>query len=105
MCVILGSAFLFYPNPLFYIPGLSFIFVGISDDYLGKKTIWWIHYVFSVLGILSLLFILGWQYLLVFFIFSIPLVFVKNSLWWIEVLAFIIASFGIFRYFYFLSIA
>lgn len=86
MCMGIGVPFLFYYDLWFYIAGISFIMVGITDDYMGRKSVWWIHNIFGVVGFLAALIGVGWIYLVIFLILSFSIIADKNRLWWSEVI-------------------
>lgn len=97
-CFLIGIPMVFYSHPLFMLSAFSLVVVGIADDYTREtsRAVMSTHFIGAGLGIVSALTALGVEYLILFIIGTIPLIPVKNKIWWIEIWAFIVIMTGLF---------
>jgi len=97
----IGTLLQYYLNPIFFIAGMGFFWVGTQTQFRGESIKETIHYLGAVLGILGSLIGLGltfsWIPLLLMLVGGgvMKLLKINNFLWWVEMLAFILVIVGL----------
>jgi hypothetical protein len=122
-CWAIGFPLIFLEGRLFFLSAVGFIFTGVAADYKipqltykyilhihapQRTMVWWIHHIGAGIGILfsflGLWINFGHPELLIIFLISTLTIYlfnINNKLWWIEIIAFILILFGLFKYTYF----
>jgi len=97
-CFLLGLPLVFYPDPYFILAAFALVVVGISDDYTkeASRLINKAHFIGAGVAIGASLIALGLEYIIVFSWGLLPLLFVRNRVWWIEIWAFLVIIIGLF---------
>ncbi|MFW6310912.1 MAG: hypothetical protein ACOC1K_01625 [Nanoarchaeota archaeon] len=80
-------------DPLLFFAGAAFCFVGAANDFKGNELTHNVHMIGAYTGVamakIGLWIYYGWWYSFASFVaIAIPLLFVKNKIWWIELAAF-----------------
>jgi len=97
----IGTLLQYYLNPIFFIAGMGFFWVGTQTQFRGESIKETIHYLGAVLGIGGSLIGLGltfsWIPLLLMLVGGgvMKLLKINNFLWWVEMLAFILVIVGL----------
>ena len=97
----IGTLLQYYLNPIFFIAGMGFFWVGTQTQFRGESIKETIHYLGAVLGIGGSLIGLGltfsWIPLLLMLVGGgvMKLLKITNFLWWAEMLAFILVIVGL----------
>jgi hypothetical protein len=97
----IGTLLQYYLNPIFFIAGMGFFWVGTQTQFRGESIKETIHYLGAVLGIGGSLIGLGltfsWIPLLIMLGGGgvMKLLKINNFLWWVEMLAFILVIVGL----------
>ena len=97
----IGTLLQYYLNPIFFIAGMGFFWVGTQTQFRGESIKETIHYLGAVLGIGGSLIGLGltssWIPLLIMLVGGgvMKLLKITNFLWWVEILAFILVIVGL----------
>jgi hypothetical protein len=97
----IGTLLQYYLNPIFFISGMGFFWVGTQTQFRGESIKETIHYLGAVLGIGLSLIGLGltfsWIPLLLMLVLGGigKLLKITNFLWWVEILAFILVIGGL----------
>jgi len=97
----IGTLLQYYLNPIFFIAGMGFFWVGTQTQFRGESIKETIHYLGAVLGIGGSLIGLGltfsWIPLLLMLVGGgvMKLLKINNFLWWAEMLAFILVIVGL----------
>jgi hypothetical protein len=97
----IGTLLQYYLNPIFFIAGMGFFWVGTQTQFRGESIKETIHYLGAVLGIGGSLIGLGltfsWIPLLLMLVGGgvMKLLKINNFLWWVEILAFILVIVGL----------
>jgi hypothetical protein len=97
----IGTILQYYLNPIFFIGGMGFFWVGTQTQFRGESIKETIHYLGAVLGIggslIGLSLIGVWVPLLIMLVGGgiMKLLKINNFLWWVEILAFILVIGGL----------
>ena len=97
----IGTLLQYYLNPIFFIAGMGFFWVGTQTQFRGESIKETIHYLGAVLGIGGSIIGLGltfsWIPLLLMLVGGgvMKLLKINNFLWWVEMLAFILVIVGL----------
>tara|TARA_B110000858_G_C17773081_1_gene460719 strand:+ start:514 stop:1017 length:504 start_codon:yes stop_codon:yes gene_type:complete len=97
----IGTLLQYYLNPIFFIAGMGFFWVGTQTQFRDESIKETIHYLGAVLGIGGSLIGLGltssWIPLLIMLVGGgvMKLLKITNFLWWVEILAFILVIVGL----------
>ena len=97
----IGTLLQYYLNPIFFIAGMGFFWVGTQTQFRGESIKETIHYLGAVLGIGGSLIGLGltssWIPLLIMLVGGgvMKLLKITNFLWWVEILAFVLVIVGL----------
>ena len=96
-CIAISLPMVFYNEVEFMLAAFGGILVGVADNYKAEnlRAIKKAHFIGAAILIGMSLIGLGFTYLAIFVIGAIPLLFVNNRIWWIEILAFTIIITGL----------
>lgn len=94
----------FIESPLLFLAGTSFLFMGTASAFKDWRVTNWVHYVGAVIGIFSylLMFLLEFELYapissFIYLSLLILIADIKNKIFWIEILAFVIIIFSLFH--------
>ena len=97
----IGTLLQYYLNPIFFLAGMGFFWVGTQTQFKGESIKETIHYLGAVLGIVGSLVGLGLTYSWIPLLFMLvgggimKLLKINHFLWWVEILAFILVIGGL----------
>ena len=123
LCWSIGFPLIFLESRLFFLAATGFIFTGVAADYKipqltykyifhthpsPRTMVWWVHHIGAGIGILfSFLGIwikFGHPEMVIIFLISTLVIYlsnIRNKLWWVEIMAFVLIFTGLIRGIYF----